>query len=131
MPTFIVAYDALYIKGQDIRDKSVIDRRELLKAFILEEKLSFIKFSDEVVFKNFKDLEGKRLQCRQDLNYEGLMFKPRNSTYEPGSQKAHGLNLKETHIALTWFFYTPKEAMEKIFFLLRLHIWSLEWLFKK
>ena len=28
-------------------------------------------------------------------------------------QKAHGLNLKETHIALTWFFYTPKEAMAK------------------
>ena len=94
MPTFIVAYDALYIKGQDIRDKSVIDRRELLKAFILEEKLSFIKFSDEVVFKNFKDLEGKRLQCRQDLNYEGLMLKLRNSTYEPGRQKGPWFKFK-------------------------------------
>ena len=94
MPTFIVAYDALYIKGQDIRDKSVIDRRELLKAFILEEKLSFIKFSDEVVFKNFKDLEGKRLQCRQDLNYEGLMLKLRNSNYEPGRPKGPWFKFK-------------------------------------
>ena len=94
MPTFIVAYDALYIKDQDIRDKSVIDRRELLKAFILEEKLSFIKFSDEVVFKNFKDLEGKRLQCRQDLNYEGLMLKLRNSTYEPGRPKGPWFKFK-------------------------------------
>ena len=94
MPTFIVAYDALYIKGKDIRDKSVIDRRELLKAFILEEKLSFIKFSDEVVFKNFKDLEGKRLQCRQDLHYEGLMLKLRISTYEPGRPKGPWFKFK-------------------------------------
>ena len=66
----------------------------LLKAFILEEKLSFIKFSDEVVFKNFKDLEGKRLQCRQDLNYEGLMLKLRNSTYEPGRPKGPWFKFK-------------------------------------
>ena len=94
MPTFIVAYDALYIKDQDIRDKSVIERRGLLKSVILEEKLSFIKFSDEVVFKNFKDLEGKRLQCRQDLNYEGLMLKLRNSTYEPGRPKGPWFKFK-------------------------------------
>ena len=99
MPTFIVAYDALYIKGKDIRDKSVIDRRELLKAFILEEKLSFIKFSHEVVFKNFKDLEGKRLQCRQDLNYEGLMLKLRNSTYEPGRPKGPWFKFKRDPLA--------------------------------
>ena len=51
MPTFIVAYDALYIKGQDIRDKSVIDRRELLKAFILEEKL--VDFESFIIIKLF------------------------------------------------------------------------------
>ena len=58
------------------------------------------------------------------------MLKLRNSTYEPGRPKAHGLNLKETHIALTWFFYTPKEAMAKDLLFTQITLWSLEWLFK-
>ena len=52
-----------------------------------KENLPFIKFSEEVKFKDFNELEQKRLKCREELNYEGLMLKLKNSIYQPGRPK--------------------------------------------
>ena len=87
VPTFIIAYDILFLKSSDIRKKKITERRKILSQFLNKENLPFIKFSEEVKFKDFNELEQKRLKCREELNYEGLMLKLKNSIYQPGRPK--------------------------------------------
>ena len=87
VPTFIIAYDILFLKSSDIRQKKITERRKILSQFLNKENMSFIKFSEEVKFKDFNELEQKRLKCREELNYEGLMLKLKNSIYQPGRPK--------------------------------------------
>ena len=87
IPTFIIAYDILFLKSSDIRKKKITERRKILFQFLNKENLPFIKFSEEVKFKDFNELEQKRLKCREELNYEGLMLKLKNSIYQPGRPK--------------------------------------------
>ena len=87
VPTFIIAYDILFLKSSDIRKKKITERRKILFQFLNKENLPFIKFSEEVKFKDFNELEQKRLKCREELNYEGLMLKLKNSIYQPGRPK--------------------------------------------
>ena len=87
VPTFIIAYDILFLKSSDIRQNKITERRKILSQFLNKENLPFIKFSEEVKFKDFNELEQKRLKCREELNYEGLMLKLKNSIYQPGRPK--------------------------------------------
>jgi len=87
VPTFIIAYDILFLNSSDIRQKNLIERRKTLSQLLIKENIPFIKFSEEVKFKNFDELEDKRLKCRDEFNYEGLMLKLKNSIYQPGRPK--------------------------------------------
>tara|TARA_B100000900_G_scaffold62864_2_gene48377 strand:- start:1349 stop:2941 length:1593 start_codon:yes stop_codon:yes gene_type:complete len=87
VPTFIIAYDLLILDKIDLRSKNILERRKKLETFLKIGKFPFIKYSEEVSYRNFDDLEKKRLKCREDFNYEGLMLKSKVSDYQTGRPK--------------------------------------------
>ena len=93
-PVFIKAYDILIMKNEDQRQNNLLNRRKTLKKFLNNEKIEFISFSENVKFKNFKDLNQIRLNCRHDIHYEGLMLKDKFSTYFSGRPKGPWFKFK-------------------------------------
>ncbi|MES2484492.1 MAG: ATP-dependent DNA ligase [Bacteroidota bacterium] len=87
-PVIIKAYDILEWQGQDIRQKSYIERRQILEQLygdIKEFELP-IQLSERVTFKNWEDALIEKAKSRE-LRSEGLMFKRLDSPYLVGRKK--------------------------------------------
>lgn len=86
LPIQVFAYDILEIDGEDLREKPLSERRQLLEDFLKDNKPEKIKISEKISFKNWESLDQIRNSARE-INSEGLMLKQKNSVYHTGRKK--------------------------------------------
>jgi len=86
-PAAIIAYDLLEWEGDDIRSKSMSDRRSIL-AELLQKPFyePRIQLSPEVSFDDWEELGKLREQSREH-HAEGFMLKRRSSGYKSGRKR--------------------------------------------
>ena len=89
-PVVLMVYDLLEYQGQDIRQRPLVERREMLE-HILDEKQNTLDdipliLSQSIEFKNWAAVTQAREQAKKD-GIEGLMLKQKNSTYKTGRKK--------------------------------------------
>lgn len=82
-PVGFIAYDCLEFDGEDIRKKSLKERRRALKEILTPLLSSQVRLSEVLDVKNLADLEEWRSQARQH-DAEGLMIKRWDSPYSVG-----------------------------------------------
>ncbi|MEO6346532.1 MAG: ATP-dependent DNA ligase [Aquaticitalea sp.] len=87
IPVGFYAYDVLEWNGEDIREKPLQYRRQILENLLNSEKLpNYIVISEMISFKNWNELDAVRNQARE-FNSEGLMLKKKESPYHTGRKK--------------------------------------------
>lgn len=87
IPVGFYVYDLMEWNGDDIREKTLSYRRELLvRLFSSEKKQSHTILSEILPFKNWEDLRLYRNHAR-DHDSEGLMLKQKHSSYHTGRKK--------------------------------------------
>jgi len=73
---FYYVFDLLYLDGQDLRDRPLIERKEILETLLSKLKKTHIRYSDHVMEKGISFFrEAKK------LGLEGIMAKDINSVY--------------------------------------------------
>ncbi|MEO1043104.1 MAG: cisplatin damage response ATP-dependent DNA ligase [Pseudomonadota bacterium] len=84
-PAFIRAYDLLWTEGQDLRARSLKDRRAAL-ANLIGDGLPRVDLSEEIEIADWPSLEARRSSPPIDA-IEGVMLKAKDSVYVPGRPK--------------------------------------------
>ena len=85
----LVAFDVLWLDGEDLRAKPLRVRRQRLRELLQRSKCEKVNFSD--------DLEGSphgALEAARDLELEGVVVKDQESLYEGGRRPKTWLKLK-------------------------------------
>lgn len=85
VPVAFIAYDILEYNHQDIRNKSLLERRTILES-ICPQQHDVLKISPLVQFTTWEQLAVERKQSR-DLMSEGIMLKQKSSIYRDGRRK--------------------------------------------
>ena len=86
-PVVFMIYDILEDNGNDIRSKSLVERREIIKNYELRiTNCGFLKISPEIEFNDWNHLRKIREKSREIFT-EGIMLKRKNSTYQVGRKK--------------------------------------------
>ena len=87
-PVIIKAYDLLEWNGEDIRNKSYSERRELLERLYeqLRGKNLPMMLSETITLDSWEAVTEERQRARE-MRSEGLMLKNKNSTYGVGRKK--------------------------------------------
>jgi DNA ligase 1 len=88
VPLQMICYDLLEYKGEDIRNKTMMERRALLELMIkdLEDQDLPLQLSPLVACEDIKDLIHYRNEART-YGCEGLMLKHKQSIYETGRRR--------------------------------------------
>ncbi|MGZ5209441.1 MAG: ATP-dependent DNA ligase, partial [Kaistella sp.] len=86
IPVKVFVYDILEFQDEDLREKTLSERRKILEALIENHPLDNIKISEIVAFGKWEDLIEVRENSRAN-NSEGLMLKQKNSHYHSGRKK--------------------------------------------
>ena len=94
-PVVLKAYDLLEWEGNDIRQKTFVDRREILEKMYadviasnsdsLEEKIPLF-LSERIQFSSWEEAAQERNRARE-MRSEGLMLKRKDSAYQVGRKK--------------------------------------------
>lgn len=82
-PVAFFAYDILEYEGEDIRYKTMDERRVLLEQMVKAINLTTLQLSPVIDFDNWDDLMEQRKQSRS-INAEGIMLKRKSSAYQVG-----------------------------------------------
>jgi DNA ligase-1 len=82
-PVAFFAYDVLELNGEDIRDKSLQERRIELEKIVDHAKNASLQLSPVIDFDSWEMLAKIREQSR-DINAEGIMLKRKLSSYQVG-----------------------------------------------
>lgn len=82
-PVGFIAYDLLEFGGEDIRHRSLEERRELLEKIVAEANEPALRLSPIIHFNNWDELAATRATSR-DINAEGIMLKRKASIYQVG-----------------------------------------------
>ncbi|MGL5891010.1 MAG: ATP-dependent DNA ligase [Bacteroidia bacterium] len=86
-PIVFLAYDLLEFEGKDLRNDSLISRREKLETIVNENANSnTLKLSPQLSFSSWNELTELRTNSRDELS-EGLMLKRKDSVYETGRKR--------------------------------------------
>jgi DNA ligase-1 len=89
-PLVMICYDLLEYKGEDIREKTMIERRELLEELIntAKQKMELIPLmmSPLVAVNSWREVAEERMKAR-DFGCEGLMLKRKDSVYKTGRRR--------------------------------------------
>ncbi len=86
-PVILMAYDLLEWEGQDIRERPMAERRQLLENLVENYPTGgMLLLSPTVTIDNWDQLEQERQNSRQYLS-EGLMLKRKASPYQSGRKK--------------------------------------------
>jgi len=86
-PVVFMIYDILEFSGEDVRSKSLDERKQILDSLKNRlEDIGVVKFSDKINFSSWEQLRELRMQSR-DLSTEGIMLKRKNSSYQVGRKK--------------------------------------------
>jgi len=85
-PAVIVAYDLLELEGQDLRERSTSERRDLLEALVADTDHSVLRISPVLSVKTWAEAADYRAGSREALA-EGLMVKRKSGPYKTGRKK--------------------------------------------
>jgi DNA ligase 1 len=85
-PAVIIAYDLLEYEGKDIRELTLIERRELLLSLVNKVKDPRLIISPSVSASSWQELRELRETSRQ-RSVEGFMLKRKSSSYKVGRKK--------------------------------------------
>ncbi len=94
-PCAFVAFDLLFVNGQNLLDEPLLERRARLEA-LLKEAPSGVMLSEAVIVRDESEIAGRFDAARLRRN-EGLMLKDPASPYAPGRRGGAWLKLK-THL---------------------------------
>ncbi|MEO6404430.1 MAG: ATP-dependent DNA ligase [Ferruginibacter sp.] len=85
-PVGFIAYDLLEFNNEDMRDKSLTERRWLLENIFKEIHHPSFHLSPVIAFDDWENLKLLRSGSR-DINSEGLMLKKKDSIYQAGRKR--------------------------------------------
>ena len=85
-PVGFIAYDLLEFNGEDIRYKSMAERRDLLEQVIANTNDPSLHISPVIAFTNWQQLGYIRAKSRE-MGSEGIMLKRKNSPYQAGRKR--------------------------------------------
>jgi DNA ligase-1 len=85
VPLVFMVYDILEVKGQDVRDKPISERRAIFENWKIDPR---ILVSPVVSFHHWDEIEEKRNAALHN-NTEGLILKRKNSKYGVGRRKGN------------------------------------------
>ena len=85
VPVAFIAYDVLEYKGVDIREKPMIERREILEK-LCSPGSSVLRLSQLVPYTTWEQLATERARSREFLS-EGIMLKRKESEYRAGRRR--------------------------------------------
>ena len=92
LPAFVKIYDILYYNGQDIRNRTLYDRRKKLEEWFLNNSNANLKISELINFKTNNELK----KIYQKFSYiEGIMIKKKLSFYLSGRKKGYWFKWKK------------------------------------
>ena len=86
IPINTFVYDLLELENEDLREKTLVERRLLLEQLIENSGPENIKISEIIVAKSWHELAEVRDKSRGN-NSEGLMLKHKDSHYHSGRKK--------------------------------------------
>ncbi len=98
-PVHFIAYDLLEHNGQDIREKPLSDRRNLMVGLLDELNSTLVSYSTRLSFTTFDDLKSLREQSRQ-YGAEGLVIKAVDSPYLVGRKRGYWWKYKVDPMSL-------------------------------
>ena len=84
-PAFVRAYDLLAVDGEDLRERTFVERRRRLETWLERTRPERIDLSPELGFATWDD--AARLRARAETAVEGLMLKRADSAYLVGRPK--------------------------------------------
>lgn len=85
-PIALIAYDILELNNQDLRERQLRERREILHQLIQNKSSKYLQFSQSLNFKSWEELELIRGKSREN-KAEGLMLKRLDSAYKVGRKR--------------------------------------------
>ncbi|MDP9229243.1 MAG: ATP-dependent DNA ligase, partial [Bacteroidota bacterium] len=85
-PVAFIAYDILEYEGIDARQKTMIERREMLEQVIKKINNPVLQLSPVIKFSDWNELKEQRKKSRE-INSEGIMLKRKNSVYQVGRRR--------------------------------------------
>lgn len=88
VPCLFLAYDLMEWQGQDIRQRSMMERRDHLTSLIAPLSLDRLRLSESLAANSWDELADYREQSRQ-RQVEGLMLKHINATYQTGRKRGY------------------------------------------
>jgi DNA ligase-1 len=88
VPVVFVAYDLLEYKGNDMRNRPLAERRQILEQIVTQTAHPALQISPTLVFQTWDELAAIRLTAREHTA-EGLMLKKLASTYQTGRVRGH------------------------------------------
>jgi DNA ligase 1 len=86
LPAVLICYDLLEYKGEDIRHKSLMERRQKLETLLHDIHDIRLSLSPQIQFGTWKELAIHRTDSRA-MKAEGLMLKRINSDYKTGRKR--------------------------------------------
>ena len=86
VPVALIAYDLLEWNSEDIREKPLIERRDLLISLCNRLNHPKLLYSDAITWNQWEELEEMRVHAREYYS-EGIMLKRMDSTYESGRKR--------------------------------------------
>jgi bifunctional non-homologous end joining protein LigD len=100
-------FDLLYLKGKDVRDLTLLQRKELLKTALPADKNNTIRFCDHILEKGIDFF-----QKAVELDLEGIMAKKADSLYHTGVRSKEWLKIKNhnSREAVIAGFTKPKSS---------------------
>ncbi len=87
-PAHFIAYDLLEHGGQDIRQKPLVQRRELLMASLQNSDPKWMHYSEVMTLQTFEEVQELRERSRQQ-GAEGLVIKAADSPYLVGRKRGY------------------------------------------
>lgn len=85
-PVIFKAYDLMELSGEDIRAKSILERRNFLKRIVEQADSDTLHLSEVIDFDDWTVLAEKREQAREKFS-EGIMLKRKSSEYKDGRKR--------------------------------------------
>ncbi len=86
-PAFVRVYDMLFDGKNDIRDLTLLDRRQRLEQWFSHNQQNRIDLSEIIDFQDWNALGKIRTKGAEVHGHEGVMMKRKNSIYEAGRPK--------------------------------------------
>ncbi|MBJ57155.1 MAG: ATP-dependent DNA ligase [Rickettsiales bacterium] len=87
LPAFLRLYDILFFNGVDLRNKSLLNRKEYLSRWYNSSDKNSFDLSPILNFKNLEALKNNKSKLSNSSNIEGFMIKKKNSLYVSGRKK--------------------------------------------